>query len=184
MKEIEELIKLAQSGDDMAMQEILSNHKYIVTAIVRRYYLIGGDKEDLVQEGMIGLFKAIKSFDLNKDVSFKTYATRIIEREIISAIRKSHTNNNEMLSDAVYVELDEFSSETNPELDIISEETYRELSESILKNLSDFESSVVKYYLKGYGYVDIAKMLNKTPKSIDNALKRIKTKLKFLKERR
>ena len=184
MEEIKNLIKQAQSGDDMAMQELLSTHKYIVSAIVRRYFLIGGEREDLVQEGMIGLFKAIKSFDITKDVTFKTYATRIIEREIISAIRKSHTNNNEMLSEAVYLEPDDFSSETNPELDIISEETYRELSESILKNLSSFESSVVKYYLKGYGYVDIAKMLDKTPKSIDNALKRIKTKLKFLKERR
>ena len=184
MEEIKNLIKLAQAGDDMAMQELLSTHKYIVSAIVRRYFLIGGEREDLVQEGMIGLFKAIKSFDITKDVTFKTYATRIIEREIISAIRKSHTNNNEMLSEAVYLEPDDFSSETNPELDIISEETYRELNESILKNLSPFESSVVKYYLKGYGYVDIAKMLDRTPKSIDNALKRIKTKLKFLKERR
>lgn len=184
MKEIEELIKLAQSGDKEVMLELLSSNKSLVSAVARRYFLIGGEAEDLIQEGMIGLFKAISTFDLEKDVTFKTYATRLIEREIISAIRKAHTNNNEVFADTVLVEADEFSSETNPELDIISEENYRELHESILKNLSAFESSVVEYYLKGYGYVDIAKMLNKTPKSIDNALKRIKEKLKFLKERR
>jgi len=183
VEKIEELIKLAQSGDEMAMQEIISEYKYIVSSVARGYFIIGGEKEDLIQEGMAGLFKAIITFDTSKDVSFKTYATRLIERDIISAIRKSHTSNNEVLSEAIYVETDDFSSEDNPELDIISEESYKELYDIILKSLSDFEGTVVTYYLKGYSYVDIAKKLGETPKSIDNALTRIKKKLQFLKER-
>ena len=107
----------------------------------------------------------------------------LIQREIVSAIRRANSNNNQLMSDSVYLDDTEFLSNNNtPELDIISEETCNEINSEITKHLSQFENLVVKYYLKGYTYTDIAKILNKTPKAIDNALSRIKSKLKYLKE--
>lgn len=178
-----ELLKLAKSGDQEALNEILIRNKSLVTTIARKYYLLGGEKEDLVQEGMIGFFKAINSFNFEKNDNFKNYAIMLIQREMVSAIRKANSSNNQVMSDSVYLDDTEFLSNNKyPELDILSEETCNEISDEIKKNLSSFENQVVKYFLKGYTYTDIAKILNKTPKAIDNALSRIKTKLKYLKE--
>ncbi len=184
MSDIVELVKLARNGDDGAMNEILTSYRYIVTFVAKKFYLIGGEKEDIIQDGMVGLFKAINTYDESKGATFKTYATTLITRNIISAIRNNNTESKRIMKDTVYLEDEDMpASGSTPELDIIGEENYRELSETVFKNLSEFEKTVVEYHLKGFGYVDIAKKLNKTPKSIDNALRRIKTKLKFLKER-
>ena len=184
LKSIEkEIFEKAQKGDQIAMDTILDSYKYLATTIARKYYLLGGEKDDLIQEGMIGLFKAITSFDEGKGIAFKSYASRLVEREIISAIRHSASGKHQVLNDSVSFESDEeFAMPSFPELDVIEEERYKELSEIIKTKLSGFEAEVVKYYLKGYNYVDIASILGKTPKSIDNALSRIKSKLQFLKE--
>jgi len=181
---INELLIAAKNGDNTAVNEILINYKHLVAAISRKYYLLGGDREDLVQEGMIGLFKAINSFDNSKNDSFKNYAMKIVEREIISAIRRENANKNRVLDESVLIEdIELLHNDNDPETDIITEENCKELSGEILQVLSGLEKKVVKLYLKGYLYTDIAKMLGKTPKSIDNALTRIKSKLRYLKER-
>lgn len=182
-KEIE-LLRRAKSGDTNAIDELLSINKHLVVSVSRKYYLLGGDKEDLIQEGMIGLFKAISSFDESKSDNFSLYAITLIEREIISAIRRANSGSQHFLSDSVFVESeDEFSDNFSPESDLISEENVDELTSEIQTHLSKFEKQVMMYFLKGYNYVDIAKILGKPNKSIDNALSRIKTKLSYLKER-
>lgn len=186
MKEIEkDLLKKAKAGDSFAIDEILTSKKNLVMAIARKFFLIGGDRDDLIQEGMIGLFKAINNFDGDKYDNFTAFAIKVIENEIISAIRRASSNNQQLLSDSILFGDDEvlFSDELSPENFFISEESTVELSREINNKLSKFERTVVDYYLKGYSYIDIAGMLNTSNKSIDNALSRIKKKLQYLKER-
>ena len=179
-----ELLKRAKDGDQFAIDEILTENKHLVSTIARKYYLIGGEKDDLIQEGMIGFFKAINVYDFDKNHNFISFAITLIEREIISAIRHNNSHKNSPLSESVFVEdNDILPADGCPEEDILHFETMHELNDEITNKLSGFERKVVKFYLKGYAYTDIAKILNKSPKSIDNALNRIKHKLNFLKER-
>ena len=179
-----EILNLAKGGDPDAIDRLLAINKHYVVAVARKYYLIGGDKEDLIQEGMIGLFKAITSFDEGKNDNFVGYAITLIEREIISAIRRANTQGQQFLSESVLLDSDdELTDNISPESDLISQENTNELTNEIYSKLSSFEKQVVKLYLKGYNYIDIAKKLNRESKSIDNALSRIKKKLEFLKER-
>ena len=178
------LIEQAQRGNQEAVEKLLSLHKNLVVAVLRKYYLLGGERDDLVQEGMIGLFKAITSFDTSKNDNFKNYAIMLIEREMISAIRHANTHSQQFLTDSVFLDSDEtISDNVSPESDLISEENTIEITKEIATHLSPFEQRVVGMYLKGYHYGDIAKVLDRTPKSIDNELSRIKKKLQFLKER-
>ena len=180
-----ELLKNAKNGDNIAIDNILSSYKHLVMSIARKYFLIGGDKEDLIQEGMIGLFKAITCFDESKNNNFTQYSAKLIEHEIINAIRRANSNNQQVLSESVFVEDDDILSgeELSPEGVFISNENTDELNHEIAEKLSKFERVVVDCYLKGYGYMDIAEILGKPSKSIDNALSRIKKKLEYLKER-
>ena len=183
-KEQLEILKQAKSGDADAIDKLLAINKHYVVAVARKYYLIGGDKEDLIQEGMIGLFKAITSFDTTKNDNFEVYAITLIEREIISAIRRANSHSQAFLSESVLLDHDdEIADNASPESDLISEENTIELTNEIFSKLSNFEKQVVQLYLKGYNYIDIASKLNRESKSIDNALSRIKKKLEFLKER-
>lgn len=177
------LLENAKSGNQNAINTILIDNKSLVAQIARKYFLLGGDQEDLIQEGMIGLFKAINIFDKTKNDNFKNFASRVVEREIISAIRKENTGKNQVLDSSVFADSNEIlQSVTDPELDLIYNENYNELKNKIFRNLSDFEKSVLEYYLKGFTYNDIAKILGKNPKAIDNALTRIKTKVSSIKE--
>ena len=133
---------------------------------------------------MIGFFKAINVFDFEKNDNFISFAITLIEREIVSAIRHNNSHKNAPLSESVLVEdNDILPGEGCPEEDILGFESLKELNDEINSCLSLFERQVVKHYLKGYSYIDIAKILNKSSKSIDNALNRIKHKLSYLKER-
>ncbi len=183
MIEDRELLSLAQSGDEKAMETLLSRYKGTVATIGRKYYLIGGDREDLLQEGMIGLFKAIRSFDESRNVAFATYASRLIEREMITAIRKAGSLSGQIFAEAVDMDTNIVVGETTPENEFLEQENIVALRREIDSKLSEFEKVVVSEYLKGYNYIDIAQTLGKTPKSIDNALSRIKNKLKYLKDR-
>lgn len=183
MKE-KELFKKVRNGESCAVDDLLVMYKHLVVSIARKYYLIGGDKEDLIQEGMIGLFKAITSFDEEKNNNFVPYAIMLIEREIISAIRRANSGSQQFLSESILVDNeDELTDNAYPESDLIEEENKIELTNEIFDKLSSFEKQVVEYYLKGYNYMDISKLLGKPSKSIDNALLRIKKKLNYLKER-
>lgn len=179
-----ELIRSAKQGNSKSTDELLMKYKHLVTAKARKYFLMGGDQEDIIQEGMIGLFSAINSYDFDKCDSFEAYASVIIERAIISAIKSANTLTHKILSDSVFVSSDEIIKDNyDLEKDLITSETVSELTAEIYKNLSPLESKVTKLYLMGYNYKDIANILKKSPKSIDNALTRIKEKLKYLKER-
>lgn len=187
----EDLLEKIKSGDENAENELLSRYKDLVVKIGRCYFIVGGDLEDIVQEGMIGLYKAIKNFDKQKDASFKTFAILCIKHQIQTAIKKSNTNKNRPLSSAV--SLQEFSAneassfedlpmelvfESTPIEKAIDKEEYIHLKKEIKSLLSPFEYEVLKFYLQGYTYKEIASTLKVSNKSIDNSLSRIKSKLR------
>lgn len=195
-KSEKELISLAKSGDDYAFETLLSSYKNLVTGICRRYFLVGGDIDDLIQEGMIALFKAVKTYDETKNVSFSAYAKTIVERQIINEIKRANNKKNAALKDYValnnqggiqsenedtyyILEAENFSI---PENLMVSSDNIKQTLKQIKQALSTYELSVLELYLKGETYTSIAIKLNQSTKSIDNALNRIKNKLKFLKQ--
>lgn len=192
----EELILLAQSGDNLAIEQVLNNHKQLVNFVTRKYFLVGGDSDDLLQEGMIALYKAINSFDVKKGVTFATYAKTIIEHTIINAIKSDSSNKNTMLNNSYGLTNqgqisfnDEFelgdmiaSNDLTPEVQVISTEQAKDIIKQIKSCLSSYELKILKLYLNGLSHTQIASNLNVGQKSVDNALNRIKNKLNFLKE--
>lgn len=179
------LLRDAKNGNGDAINEIMSTYKSLVVSIARKYYLIGGDQEDLIQEGMIGLFRAITTFDSNKGTSFVSFASKLIGNSIIDAVKKANSHSQQFLSDSILIDNYDtlVASEMSPEGQFISDENTLELTAEINSKLSRLEKTVVEYFLKGYSYRDIASILGKSDKTIDNTLSRIKKKLKYLKER-
>lgn len=187
--EDEELLRLAKNGDEQAENEILHKYKDIVVKIARSYFIIGGEMEDIIQEGMIGLYKAIKNFDSTKQVTFKTFAVMCIKHQIQSAIKRANTKKNNPLSTSISLqdlsdkngEKDvpiELILQISPDEEFIDKENYKSLLLSIKDALSKKEYDVLKLYLQGYTYKEIAQFLNLNTKSIDNSLSRIKNKIK------
>ena len=188
----EEIISQIKSGDKDALSYLLEKYKNLVNIKVSKYFMIGAEKEDILQEGMIGLFKAIQSFNEKKQNSFKSFANICIERQLITAIKSSNRqkhmplNTYLSLNTAAYdnneddsVELiDTFNSKTaeDPLETIMKKEYYNEVEEAINKNLSKFEKQVLDRYLKGESYVAIARKLDSPVKSVDNAIQRIRKK--------
>ena len=188
----EQIIDKIHEGDEEALTYILNKYKELVNMKVSKYFIIGAEKEDTVQEGMIGLFKAIKSFDAKKQNSFKSFANICIERQLITAIKSSnrqkHMPLNSYLSlnmsaydnnDDESVELLEtFNSKTieDPLDTIMKQEYYKEVEDAVNKNLSKFEKQVLDRFLKGESYVKIAEKLDSPVKSVDNAIQRIRKK--------
>ena len=181
MEEQIKLINLAQNGDSKAVNQLLEDYQYIVRILARKYFLIGGDREDLHQEGMIGLYKAITSYDATKNAAFSTYASVCVNSQMKNAVKKSTRLKNQVLNtalslqDVVYLEK---LARVNPEDTLIEKHNYAERVEKINARLSALEKKVLVQYLQGLSYAEIAKNLNKNPKSIDNAIARIKIKLK------
>ena len=186
----EQLISLVKSDDKYALDFIIEKYKDLVNMKVSKYFIIGAEKEDIVQEGMIGLFKAIQGFDNTKQNSFKTFANMCIERQLITAIKTSNRqkhmplNGYLSLNTAAYEEdedttvLEVFDShQTEDPLDTITKkEYYKRVEDAIDKNLSDFEKQVLARFIKGESYVTIAEKLDTPVKSIDNAIQRIRKK--------
>ena len=186
-----ELVLLANDGDDVAMEVLISRYKNFVRAKTRSYFLIGADRDDIIQEGMLGLFKAIRDFDTTKNNSFKTFAELCVTRQIITAIktatRLKHTplNNYVSFNKPVYedetektlLEILNNRLDLDPEEIVINKEKLEETEEKIKKSLSKFENIVLTLYLQGKNYQEIAIALEKPAKSIDNALQRIKKKI-------
>ena len=186
----EQLISLVKSDDKYALDFIIEKYKDLVNMKVSKYFIIGAEKEDIVQEGMIGLFKAIQGFDNTKQNSFKTFANMCIERQLITAIKTSNRqkhmplNGYLSLNTAAYDEdedttvLEVFDShQTEDPLDTITKkEYYKRVEDAIDKNLSDFEKQVLARFIKGESYVTIAEKLDTPVKSIDNAIQRIRKK--------
>ncbi len=183
----EELVMQAKGGNAHAVELIVNRYKGFVKARSNSYFLVGADREDVIQEGMIGLYKAILSFNKERNVSFKTFAELCVTRHIISAVksatRQKHMPLNSYVSlnkDDGGAELYEYSGETvgeNPEQIMIERESVIGTRGRINKALSTFEAKVLMHYLNGLSYNEIARLMRKEPKSIDNALQRIKRKL-------
>ena len=188
----EELVELSATGDKSATEFILDKYKNFVKAVVRMYFLVGADRDDVVQEGMIGLFKAIRDFDDTKQTSFKGFAEMCIKRQVLTAIknatRKKHIPLNSYISLSKPAYDDENSEETlidtllfndnsNPEELFIGKENIEDLGVKIEENRSKLEKKVLQMYLNGISYQEIAKIMGRSPKSIDNALQRVKKKI-------
>lgn len=192
----EELVELSVTGDKSATEYILNKYKNFVKAVVRMYFLVGADRDDVVQEGMIGLFKAIRDFDNTKQTSFKSFAEICVRRQVLTAIknatRQKHMPLNSYISLSKPAYDDENSEDTlmdtlsinestDPEELFIGKENIEILGLKIEENLSKLEKEVLKMYLSGISYQEIALIMERTPKSIDNALQRVKKKLeKFI----
>ncbi len=188
----EQIISQIKQGDQNALVYLLEKYKELVNIKVGKYFIIGAEKEDVIQEGMIGLFKAIKDFNPEKQNTFKSFANICIERQLITAIKTSNRqkhmplNSYLSLNTAAYdnnddnrVELiDTFDSNTieDPLETIMKEEYYNEVQEAVNKSLSKFEKQVLDRFIKGDSYVTIAKRLDSPVKSVDNAIQRIRKK--------
>jgi RNA polymerase sporulation-specific sigma factor len=193
----EELVSGVRVGDHEALEFLMNKYKNFVRAKARSYFLIGADHEDIVQEGMIGLYKAIRDFRGDKLSSFKGFAELCITRQIITAIKTATRQKHIPLNSYVSLDKpihDEDSNRTlwdkltvnlsNPEEHYISQEEYHDIEDKISQILSDLERKVLMLYLDGRSYQEIAVDLNRHVKSIDNALQRVKRKLeKYLKVR-
>ncbi|MBQ9767614.1 MAG: sigma-70 family RNA polymerase sigma factor [Lachnospiraceae bacterium] len=191
-----ELLLRCQSGNAEAMEEMLNRYKNMVRSKAAALYLVGADKEDLIQEGMIGLFKAIREYKPEKNDSFAAFAGLCITRQMYSAIKSSNTKKNQPLNNYISIDLFEPTEDAeqvnsaagtyegmeswqkNPENSVIDKERASQLEEALFANLSKMEQQVLAYYTAGFPYQRIAELMEKEPKSIDNALQRIRRKLK------
>lgn len=195
----EELIAMYQQGNTLAQEYLLIKYKNFVRSKARSYFLIGADHEDIVQEGMIGLYKAIRDFKPEKLSSFRAFAELCVTRQIITAIKTATRQKHIPLNSYVSLNrplFDEESDRTlldvivearasNPEDLVINQEDIASIHQRINEVLSGFEQDVLDAYLDGKSYQEIAKLLGKHVKSIDNALQRVKRKLeKYLEEQR
>ncbi len=185
------LIEMAHEGDSESLSFLINKYQHLVRSKVKSYFLIGADKEDLLQEGMIGLYKAIRDYRQDKMASFYAFAELCITRQIITAIktasRQKHSPLNSSISldkplsneDSTYTLMDMITGETvtSPEVLLINKEKVKEIQSRIEELLSDLERSVLTLYMDGHSYAEISEELNTHVKSIDNALQRIKRKL-------
>lgn len=189
----EETISLFRDGDQEAMERLLEKYKGMVLGKAKSMYILGGDSEDLIQEGMLGLFKAVRDFDSGRDASFRTFAQLCVTRQLYTAVkasaRKKHLPLNSAVSlssplreengderDEELLDFLEADPSSNPEEYLIGQEETERLEEMIEKELSPLEKQVLDLYLTGMGYVEIAHVLNRDEKSTDNALQRIRAK--------
>lgn len=188
----EEIITMIHHGQADATEYLLKKYVPLVKKSIRTLYLIGADTEDLSQEGMIGLFKAIQSYQPDNSASFYTFAKLCIDRQIYSAIkasnRKKHIPLNSYISFYSKINEDELElidnleagNDSNPEHIILDRENTMNIERILEKHLSKMEKQVLSLYLSGKSYTDIANILGKTSKSIDNAIQRIRDKVKRL----
>ncbi len=187
----EEIVDVARTGSVEAQEYLINKYKSFVRAKARSYFLIGADREDIIQEGMIGLYKAIRDFRYDKLASFKAFAELCITRQIITAIktatRQKHIPLNSYVSlnrpiydedsDRTLLDIMPGNQVLDPEEVVISTEEIGNMEEKITEILSDLEWQVLNSYLDGKSYLEIADELQRHVKSIDNALQRVKRKL-------
>jgi len=198
----EELIGSLRDGDEAVTEYLMEKYKNLVRKNAGTFFVIGSDKDDLIQEGMIGLFKAITGYDPGRDASFFTFAELCVRRQIYKAVEAGNRKKNIPLNS--YISLNEnpnfeaadradgevgetvdvikLLADNNPESLVIDKENAKLLEQRIFDTLSDFEQEVLRLHMTGMGYFEIAKILGKEAKSVDNALNRIKNKVKKMLE--
>lgn len=192
----EKLIENISNEDTMALNCLMRRYSETVNVKANKFFMIGSEREDMIQEGMIGLYKAIKSFNLEKQNSFKTFANMCIERQLITAVKNSNRqkhiplNSSVSLNAAAYEDNEDMDKieildvkESNDPSDIIADKEYfKNMEEKIKENLSDFELLVLHEYEKGKSYAAIAEKLNSKIKSVDTAIQRIRKKANKIKD--
>ncbi|EHO85082.1 sigma-70 family RNA polymerase sigma factor [Fusobacterium ulcerans] len=184
------LIEKAKAGSEEAIQEIFKSFQGIMLLKTKKYFFYGGDKDDVLQEAMIGLLKAINGYEADRQASFKTFAILCIKRQLITAIKSSNSGKYKILNMAVnnnensydYNAAPAYSSKSfnfyNPEEIYLSKEKFRALKKYLKTNLSKMENEIFDYMLIEMTYMEIADKTGRDPKSVDNAIQRIKKKLK------
>ena len=187
----EEIINKIKAGDKSALNYLMDKYKELVNMKVSKYYIIGAEKEDIVQEGMIGLYKAIKSYSEDKNTSFKSFANMCIERQLITAIKTSNRQKHMPLNSCISLNTSAYSNEDDgvelletynnktmedPLETMMKNEYYKEIKQSITSSLSKFERQVLDRLILGESYEVIAKRFDTPVKSIDNAIQRIRKK--------
>ena len=186
----EELAEIAKNGDKDALEYLLNRYKDLVDMKVNKYFIVGAEKEDIIQEGMIGLYKAIKSFDSAKENSFKSFANLCIERQLITAIKTSNRQKHIPLNSSISLNANAYDDDSDTELlekldmqvledpldTITKKEYYKNIETKIDQSLSSFEKQVLTRYARGESYVNIAQKLSAPVKSVDNAIQRIRKK--------
>lgn len=192
----EQLIRRLRKGEKAITDYIMEKYKFLVKKHAKAMFLLGGENDDLIQEGMIGLFKAIRDYDMEQETSFQSFAELCVSRQMYTAIKNSQRQKHIPLNS--YVSLYEQGDETaedkqsplidtlqttkdnNPEELFLNKEYFETIEQELKNRLSDLESRVLYLHLMGEDYQTIAKLLDKSPKSIDNALQRIKNKVAML----
>lgn len=180
----EELLQRMQQGETEVAEYLVKKYKYLVLRQARAMYLVGGDTDDLIQEGMLGLFKAVQGYRPEKAASFATFAQICIHRQIYSAVQSAGRQKHEPLNTYVSFSNQDWEGavvpqdDQNPETIIIGQEQMVDIKEQIYQLLSPFETQVLERYLGGEHYIRIAKELDKSPKSVDNAIQRIRGKVR------
>lgn len=195
-----ELLEQAQRGNSDAITALLENYKSMVRALARPLFLMDGEQDDLVQEGMIGLFKAIQTYDRGKGTAFESFANTCIRGQLYTAVKKSNRKKNQPLNSYISLYSIENGQENadkdggfvidktipdwqnNPERIVVGREQKRDIQERLCNYLSKMEIQVLDLFLQGLTYQEIAGKLDKAPKSIDNALQRIKSKIKKIQD--
>ena len=186
----EALCVRAVSGDRVAEEALVIRYNRLVRICARPYFLAGGDSEDLIQEGMVGLLAAIREYDPSKAAAFRTYAEVCIKNRLRSAVKAAARDKHTPLNNSVPFEPPLFDGKgeqyayhapvrqlEDPEEIFLSRESFRERMEALMGQLSGFEASVLRLYLNGLSYSEIAAEVKKSPKSVDNAVQRIRRKL-------
>ena len=190
----EQLIEKLREGDSGIIDYLMEKYKNTVRKEANAMYLLGGENDDLIQEGMIGLFKAVQDYDLKQGASFFSFAKLCITRQMYSAIeasrRKKHGPLNSYVSfyeqgedESSLADTMEAGGESNPEELFVSQEYVRILQSRLEESLSDLENRVLYLHLMGTDYKTIARLLDKSPKTVDNALQRIKNKTEKILEK-
>lgn len=183
----EELIELYHDGEEGVVEYLMEKYKNLVRSKATTMFILGGDTQDLIQEGMIGLFKAIRDYDAGRDTCFFTFAQLCVSRNIYTAVQKSGRKKHAPLNYYVSIyssedgdggELDFGSVKNNPEDILIGKENMEQLEQAIGEELSGFERQVIELRITGMGYDEISRILGRDGKAVDNALHRIKSKLR------
>lgn len=192
----EKVIEVIQSGDNMALDYLMNKYNDLVNMKASKFFIAGAERDDIVQEGLIGLYKATKSFDADKQNSFKTFANLCIERQLITALKTSNRQKNIPLNSAFSLNSAAYEeNEDVPVIDILDAKTvedplemltkkeyYHSIENKINDSLSDFERKVLHYYKQGKSYAAIAEKLGTKVKSVDTAIQRIRKKANKIKQ--
>ncbi len=191
----EELVIRYHDGDNAAADYLVEKYKNLVRMRARAYFLVGADNDDLIQEGMIGLYKAIRDYNPDKNVVFMVFASLCINRQIMTAVTSYNRQKNaplntyisldtpvtdELGEDAVLSDVIAAEDERNPEEIFIAKEQSGQMVARVFKSLSKMEREILELYVEGMSYAEIASTLNKTTKAVDNAIQRIRNKINLI----